>query len=133
MIGIRWLLALLCPAVALAVTFVAAVLATFLLERWCPPDLMISGVCTAPWYPPAEIAAFSLSALMGGAVFVAMPAWLAPDHKVLVAWVAFGAGLTFAVLFVWHGGPSLVLPFAASVVGGLVAAFKIYARAADAA
>lgn len=123
--ALRWILAIVLPALGLAVTFVLAVLLTHGLVRLCPAELMVSGVCTAAWYPAAEQAALATAAFLGAVVFVSLPALAAPSHKPAVAWIALGAGLTFASIFVWQAGSGLLASFAAAVLGGAVAAFRV--------
>lgn len=122
---LRWSLVIVSPVVALVAAFVAALLLTSLLERLCPAALMISGVCTAPWYAPAEVAALGLAAFVGGALFVYLPARLAPIRSESVAWIALGAGCAYAIVFLWQGGASLVVPFVAAGVGGLLAVQRV--------
>ena len=48
--ALRWLLALASVPAALGLAFACAVQGTGLLDRLCPPELMVSGFCTAAWY-----------------------------------------------------------------------------------
>ena len=130
---IRWVLSVASPVLALLLTFAAAVLFTYGIERLCPPEFMVSGVCTAAWYPAAETAAFCLSAAIGGFLFVLLPTSIAPSHTHRVAWLAFGAGVTYATLFLSNAGLSIIGPYASSVGGGMLATFLVHRRAANAA
>lgn len=116
--SLRWLLVLLGPALGLVLAFVGAVLFTHALTRLCPPDLLVSGVCTAAWYPAAEQAAYALAAGLGAFAFVGLPARAAPDYPVEVAWIALLAGGVFAALFVWQAGSELIPALMAALVGG---------------
>jgi len=127
---LRWLLVIASPAAALACAFGAALLLISLLKWFCPAALMISGMCTAPWYAPAEVAALSIAALVGGALFVYLPARLAPIRAESVAWVAIGAGCAYATAFLWQGGASLVVPFVAAGAGGALAIRQVRRQAA---
>lgn len=126
MSALRWLLALVSPAFALALTFALAVLLTMLLERACPPERMVSGVCSARWYPHAELASFCVAAAMGGWSFVLLPSRVAPDHARHVAWLALGAGTAYAGLFLWHAGPDILGPAIGAFAGGLLAVHRVH-------
>ncbi|MBL8328639.1 MAG: hypothetical protein JNJ71_07280 [Rubrivivax sp.] len=119
---LRWLLALLAPAVGLFVAFAGVVLLTDLLVRACPPDLLVSGMCTASWYPAAERAAFAVAAFVGALVFVWLPVKVAPAYKNEVRWVCLSAGSVFAAIFVWQAGPELLPSLFAALAGGALAA-----------
>lgn len=105
MYALRWILALLVPALGLAVTILGAALLTEALEVLCPPELMVSGRCSASWYRASEQAAYALASFVGALIFVSLPAVAAPAFKPAVARVAFGAGLAFAGFFLWQVGP----------------------------
>jgi hypothetical protein len=122
MSAFRWLLALVSPACGYAITIAGAILLINALELLCPPELMVSGVCTASWYPASEKAAFALASFFGALVFVTLPVFTAPSYKFAVAWAAFGAGLAIASAFLWHGGKEVLAAFAAALFGGAVGA-----------
>lgn len=126
---VRWILAILSPVLAVALTFAMAVVLSEALERLCPPELMVSGVCTAAWYPSAELAAFSVAAVVGGFFFVVLPALIAPAYTRGVAGVALGAGAGYATVFLWGGGVGLLGPYVAAWVGGLAAFLWVFRRA----
>lgn len=130
---IRWLLALVSPTSGFAVTVTAAIVLTNILEKLCPPELMISGLCTASWFPAAVKAAFATASFIGALVFVALPALAAPTFKSTVAWAAFGAGLTVAVIFLWQGGKDILPSFVAAILGGLLGVFRTSRESPNAA
>jgi len=62
--AVRWALV---PVTAFGVwfgTLLIGIGGSSLLDSLCPPDLMISGICTAPWHGPA-IRAAAVAALAG--------------------------------------------------------------------
>lgn len=120
--SLRWLLALLAPAFGLLAVFAGVVLLTDLLVRACPPELLVSGACTANWYPAVEKAAFALAAFVGALIFVWLPVKAAPEHKREVAWVSLAAGSICAAIFVWQAGTELLPSLAAALAGGGLAA-----------
>lgn len=74
MIAVRWVLV---PVTAFAVwfgTLLVGIGGSSLLDALCPPDLMISGICTAPWHGPAMTALETMCAAVAAVGFVALPA-----------------------------------------------------------
>lgn len=122
MYALRWIFALLMPAVGLVITALAAILLTEALDLVCPPELVVSGLCTASWYPASQQAAFAVASFLGAVVFVWLPAVTAPNFKPVVAWVAFAAGFAYGCLFLWEVGPSVLPSLGAAVAGGVLAA-----------
>lgn len=125
---IRWLLTL--PSAALG--WVAMLASGFsmlaLLQRLCPPEFVVSGMCTASWYRPAETVVFALSAALGAALFVALPSLVAPAHRPRVAVVAWLAGCAWTAWLAVAVGGGIALPAAAAVASGLLVALR-FARA----
>lgn len=122
MYALRWIFAPLVPVVGLATTVLAAILLTEALDLMCPPELVVSGLCTASWYPASQQVAFALASFLGALVFVWLPAVTAPKFKPVVAWVAFAAGLAYGCFFLWEVGPSVLPSLVAAVAGGVLAA-----------
>jgi hypothetical protein len=63
-----------------------------LLDSLCPPDVMISGICTAPWHEPAMTALETVCAAMAAVGFIALPAAVAPAYRIVVAVGCFVVG-----------------------------------------
>ncbi len=116
-IALRWIGV---PLSGLAVwygTLVLGVAAMLVLDALCPPELMVSGACTASWYFPAL---YGLIMFFSGVValgIVVVPALIAPAFRFGVAVVAFATGAAFAVYFAAHDW-SLWGPFLAAALGG---------------
>jgi hypothetical protein len=87
-----------------------------LLDRFCPPELMVSGACTASWHAPAVDALIFLCTAVVSAGIVLVPAFLAPSYRFQVAALAFAGGAAFA-LYAASGG-SLWGPFFVSTLAG---------------
>ena len=66
------------------------------LERPCPPELMISGMCTASWYAPSVDALLLFYTGIVSAAVVLIPAAIAPFYRFYVALAAYGLGACFA-------------------------------------
>lgn len=125
---IRWLLTIPSAALGWMAMFAAGFSMLALLQRLCPPELVVSGMCTAAWYRSAETAAFALSAALGAALFVALPSLVAPAHRARVAGVAWLLGCVYTTWLAVAVGASVALPAAAAVGSGLLVALR-FARA----
>jgi hypothetical protein len=95
-----------------------------LLDRLCPPALVVSGACTASWHGPASEALLLLCTALASAGIVLVPALVAPARRFRVAVLAFGCGAAFA-LYAASGG-SLWGPF---FVAGLAGSASLWLAA----
>lgn len=95
-------------------------------EAFCPKDQMVSGLCVAPWFFWIEDAIFLFCAALATALVVASAAFIAPAHRVRVAWVAFIGGCLVAGYLGWSTDAFMEL--AAAVASGLVTALAIDRR-----
>ncbi len=96
---IRWLVV---PLSAVAVWTAALLLGLAgitVLDSLCPPDLMVSGLCTASWHAPAVKGLEMICAAFAAAGVVAVPTVIAPHHRVQVAAVCLVGGAMFALFF----------------------------------
>lgn len=119
----RWLLL---PLVALGSYFTAAaagIALEVLAERLCPPESMVSGACTAPWYYPVSCCIVCLSAALLAALLVTGCAAAAPVHGAIVAGGTFVAGSATALYVALETGEWL--GFAAAEAAGAVALLRI--------
>ncbi len=129
----RWWLvppALGCGPVAAAALYLGT---TWLLDRACPPEDMVSGACIADWYGPLDALALALSAGAGSALAVMLAGLAVPSHRRWVALAALAAGTACAGYAWWEVGPDLRWVFASVVlagVAGLVPAWRRGARVA---
>ena len=123
MLWLRWLLVI--PAAtagwffALAFGFVLL----HLLDALCPPEQMVSGMCTAPWYDAGFKAATLIGASLAAFLVVALASVAAPAHRTFVSWLAFGCGAAFALYAAFSTRSYAELAFA--LVSGLVAVWTV--------
>ena len=121
---VRWLLVVPSAALGWVGTAVTAVGMDGLLNRLCPPELFISGMCMARWYPAAETVAHATAAAVGAGLFVALPTLLAPAHRRRVAVWAFAVGSLSATGLVAWLGSAIAVPFVAALVAGLLMTWR---------
>lgn len=113
---VRWALV---PLSAIAVWFAmvwVGIAGYDMLDRFCPPDLVVSGMCTATWHGPAVEVLILLCTAAVSAGIVIVPALVAPAARSRVAFFAFACGAVYA-LYVASGG-SMWGPFFVSGLSG---------------
>ena len=117
--AVRWIVV---PLTAFAVwvgTLVVGISGVTVLDSLCPPELMVSGLCTASWHPPALAALEMFCAGIAAIGFVVLPAKVAPAHRARVAVVCFvvggvlTSGLAVAAALWW--------PSAVAAIAGIIA------------
>lgn len=67
-----------------------------LLDRLCPPAAMVSGLCTAAWYPAAQTAALSLGAALAAVSSLLGVFWVCPGREPRTVTVAWAVGAVYA-------------------------------------
>jgi hypothetical protein len=115
--AVRWALV---PVTAFAVWFGTLVLGiggSSLLDSLCPADLMVSGICTAPWHRPAMAALEIVCAAIAAVGFVALPATVAPAYQIPVAVGCFVVGGLLTIELAIAG--ALWAPAAVAAVAGV--------------
>ncbi len=114
----RWLLIV---PIAVAAWYVAVALGISLhmgLDALCPPDQIVSGLCTARWYPAASAAVVCTGAGLAAALILVACTWLAPSHRRRVAIATFVAG---AVVATFMGlSANAYGPLATAIVAGAI-------------
>jgi hypothetical protein len=115
---IRWLLFVPSAALGYLWIFLCAMVLISLLQSLCPPDLMVSGMCMASWFRTAERVAIMFSIATGAALFVALPAAIAPTQKIAVAAGALAVGSGIVVYMCVQLGTSFLPELVAATVGG---------------
>jgi hypothetical protein len=116
---LRWLTV---PLAGVAVWYTTLLLgfgAVSVLDSFCPPELVVSGMCTAPWHEPAVEALVLVFTALVAAGVVLVPAVMAPAHRYRVATIGYGCGAAFA-LYVASAG-SMWRPVLVSAVSGSAA------------
>jgi hypothetical protein len=117
--AMRWLLAPIAAAAVWCGVIACGLLASNLLDWLCPPELVVSGACTAPWHPPAfEALVLCCVALLALGV-VLVPAAVAPRGGLGVAIAAYAWGAVYAGYVASRGGMWDLV--AASAISGSLA------------
>lgn len=101
---LRWIA--IAPAILLAwvAAFAIGIGLLNVARRFCPPDAMISGTCTARWYATVELAIMALATALAAFFIVGISVWLAPSHRALVAKLVTGGGIAYAFYFAAQTG-----------------------------
>jgi hypothetical protein len=116
---IRWVLVPISGVTVWYAVFLLGIGGVGLIDSLCPPELVISGSCTAAWHGPAVDALILLCTAIAAAGIVVVPALVAPSRRFLVAALAYALGATFAV-YAASGG-SLWGPFLVAAISGSAA------------
>ena len=96
-----------------------------LVDRWCPPELVVSGMCTASWYPMASKAVVGLGAAIAAALIVTLGTFVAPPPRDQASRRIFIAGTVVALAMGTFLG-TWVEVVCAIVAGAIVA--HVFAR-----
>jgi hypothetical protein len=115
--AVRWALV---PVTAFAVwfgTLLIGIGGSSLLDSLCPPDLMVSGICTAPWHQPAMTGLEMMCAAIAAVGFIALPAAVAPAYHVPVAVGCFVVGGLLTIQLAIAG--ALWAPSAVAAIAGV--------------
>ncbi|WP_088280334.1 hypothetical protein [Ideonella sp. A 288] len=128
MTALRWVLTAPVAGIGYLAAVLFVVLLLSLLDRLCPPELMVSGQCGAAWYRPAEQAAFAVAGALGAALFVALPWWTAPAHQRRVAAAACALGAAWVTWVLVAVGSSFLLTFLSSVAAGVATTWRLSRR-----
>jgi hypothetical protein len=130
---LRWLLVV---PLGLAGAFFGFASAAFLASaavKLCPEELLVSGMCTASWYPALEQSIMCFGGALGAVGAVALPALAAPAHKKYVALVALILGAAYSLWVLVGVGSFVLLPAVAAIAAGLLATLATFRRSARAA
>ena len=124
---LRWLLVIAAPILGWYIALVAGLLLLDFTESWCPPEEMISGMCTAAWFPLASNAVFCFSTALAAVLVVAGAVLAAPSRRRQVAWTAFALGSVVALALA--AAAVAWAEFASAVLAGGLTAFLLARRA----
>ena len=94
------------------------------LDWMCPPDRMVSDVCTADWHAPAVDAWMLVCVAIAATGIVLVPSRMAPSHRFRVAAAAYATGAAFATWAAQHG--TLWAPFCVAGVSGGAALWLVW-------
>lgn len=126
--AMRWLLILPCVYAAWWVALVIGFAYVGILDWLCPPEAMVSGLCTAPWYESAFDAGVVTGAGLAGGLVMLAAIVTAPSHRRYVAITAFIVGSTVA-FYAAHVTNEWGAFMAASLVGLVVMGVSMRALA----
>lgn len=126
---LRWLATLAAPVLAYVACVVLAITLLRGVTALCPRELIVSGACTAPWTPAAELAAMCVALAVGAVLFVVLPAWCAPVHRRAVAWACWAAGSALVCSAWWQIGASFAAPSICALAAGALALAAVRWRA----
>ena len=94
---VRWLLVPVAAAVAWAASIAVGLVLHDGIERLCPADAFVSGLCVAPWFPIAQRAVFCASAALAAISVLLGCTLTAPQYRAVVASGVFIVGSVVAV------------------------------------
>ncbi|MCB1906100.1 MAG: DUF2784 domain-containing protein [Rhodocyclaceae bacterium] len=129
--ALRWLLTVPAAFAGWYAGIVAGMSMLSLAERLCPPEVMVSGLCTAPWFGPVQRGIFCAAAALAATLVVLLPTLVAPGWRMRVAWIAFALGLLAASAFAAATGAYAEL--ASAALAGALSAHAITRRSGAAA
>lgn len=101
------------------------------LDKFCPPELVVSGFCTASWYPTAERSVICLGVALSAFLVAAAAAAVAPAQRLLVSRIALGIGTIVAAWMAVKTGS--YLEFVCAPLSGFVATLTVTAVSSRAA
>ena len=113
---LRWAVVPLSGIVVWYSVLFAGIVGISLLDRLCPPELIVSEACTATWHAPAVEGLVLLCTAVVSVGVVVIPAYVAPARRFLVAALAFACGAVFALYAASDG--SLWGPFFVAALAG---------------
>ena len=116
---VRWILVPVTAFAVWVVTLLAGIAGSVLLDSLCPPDLMISGLCTAAWHRPAMAGLEMICAFIAAIGFIVLPAKVAPAYPAVVAVACFAVGGLLTVQLAIDG--ALWGPAAVAAISGTMA------------
>ena len=94
---LRWILLLPSAYIAWVVALLVGFVYVRFLDWICPPELVVSGACTASWHRAAIDAGIVASAGFAAGLVMLTVILIAPSNRRLVAAFAFGIGSTVAI------------------------------------
>ena len=125
--AIRWVLVPISAVVVWGGVLLVGFEAIHLLDAFCPPKLVESGACIAPWHEPSVEALIVIGAGLAAFGIVTLGAVIAPSHKLRVAAALFACGAVFTMYIVRAAGR--YSPFFTAAGGGSGALWLMNARA----
>jgi hypothetical protein len=94
---LRWLLVIPGAWAAWYVALLTGIAVHSALEMLCPPEDIVSGMCTAQWFRYAERVAFCAGAGLAAALVLLTSTLIAPTHRARVAAIILAVGCVAAL------------------------------------
>lgn len=127
-VTLRWFLALLSAPFGFYLALYVGIFADGFAASFCPPERVVSGLCTTTWYRWAGDAVVILGAALAAVLVVLLPTLLAPTKRleVAVTFYSLGAGAAFLMV---SGSRNVdlesLLPVFAALIAGAVSVLLI--------
>ena len=122
---LRWLAII--PACILS-WYVALFVGIYLhgmIDTFCPPQLIVSGFCTASWYPAVGRIVICLGVALSAFLVVVTAALIAPAHRVLISRIALVVGAVIAAWMALETGS--YIEFVSAFLSGFLATLIVVA------
>ena len=123
---LRWICVIPAAYLGYYLALIGGMAALALAESFCPPEMLVSGMCTAEYMRSAEKVLFLLFPGIAAVLVVLLPALVAPARKFAVACVFLAVGSVIATVMGVSLGEWMVLGFA--LLCGIVTAWAVYAH-----
>lgn len=121
---LRWIAVI--PACILAwyaAALFAGIYVLGVVDSFCPPELVVSGMCTASWYPAAERTVICFGVGLSALFVIVTAAAVSPTHKIFVSRLALGVGCVVAGIMGVMA--SAYLELIAAILAGICALFLV--------
>lgn len=123
---LRWICVIPAAYLGYYLAMVSGMVALALAESFCPPEALVSGMCTAEYMRQTEKILFVLFPGFAAVLVVLLPTLVAPSRKVAVAFVFFTLGSVAATILGVSLEEWVVLGF--SLLCGAVTAWAVYVK-----
>ncbi|TCI02412.1 hypothetical protein EZV61_13725 [Corallincola luteus] len=105
----RWILVIPAAVLGYMASMFIGMSTLFAFEKFCPPDLVISEMCTAGYMHYVEAICLLLFSSLAAVLVVLLPSLIAPANKQMVAGAAYIVGAVTALYIGLELGAYLVL------------------------
>lgn len=123
---LRWICVIPAAYLGYYLAMIGGMAALALAESFCPPEMVVSGMCTAEYMRRTEKILFLLFPGIAAVLVVLLPVLVAPTRKIAVACVFLAAGSVIAMILGVSLGEWVVLGF--SLLCGSATAWAVYAH-----
>ena len=96
---LRWLAVVPAALAGWYLAFAGGIMLHSLATSLCPEPLLVSGMCTASWFPWLEEVIFAITAALAAFLVVWLATACCPIAKARVATIAFVLGALVAIVF----------------------------------